>query len=217
MNPDYTKGLKGKQLEKIGYGLNLSKTESLYVNAPMILRKILMDTDQPEVKAFLTELYTQTGGDLDAQASMQDIATALGIDDGQAGSITESLYIQGLAEMKSLSGGMGITVQGLKAIDIRPPAGSPGFYSLPDKKVLEKEDIDHIVNALNDIKKGATRLSDDHDDLEQYVLDMKCIEFHLASPKPKTEIIRQLMKSMNEVFDKNKIQQVSDSITALIS
>lgn len=176
-----------------------------------------MDINQPEIKAFLFALYTQTGGDPEVQVSMHDIAGTLGIDETEAGSITESLYFQGLAELKSLSGGMGITAKGLKALDMRPPAGSPGYYSLPDKEFLDADDKKNILTSLDDIKKGMSGLRDNHDDLEQYVLDMKCIEFHLASPKSRTQIIRQLLLSIKDTFNKNNNLQINDSITALIS
>ena len=87
--------------------------------------------DNPEEQAFLYELYTMTRGDTSTQVSMYDIGKTLGLEKTAAGSMAESLFIQGFAELKTLSGGISITVEGLGALDIDLPGSpdSPGLHT----------------------------------------------------------------------------------------
>lgn len=61
-----------------------------------------MDLDNPEAKAFLFELYTQTKGDTKKQVSMHDVGAVLGQGKTDAGAMAEDLIIQGYAELKTL-------------------------------------------------------------------------------------------------------------------
>ncbi len=81
--------------------------------------------DNPEEQAYLNQLYTMTQGDPGVQVSMYDIGAALGVEKSEAGALAESLIIQDLAELKTLSGGIAITGNGLKALDKTLPVNLP--------------------------------------------------------------------------------------------
>ena len=75
-----------------------------------------MDIDNPEAKRYLTELCTKTQGDTGAQISMFEVGAAIGLDKTEAGMVAEELIVEGLAELRNLSGGISITAQGLALI-----------------------------------------------------------------------------------------------------
>jgi len=61
---------------------------------------------------FLDELYRQTQGDPSIMVSMYEIGEALGLDRNASLRTAEDLLGTGLAEIKTLNGGIGITAQG---------------------------------------------------------------------------------------------------------
>ncbi len=169
-----------------------------------------MGNDDLEIRAFLFELYTQTNGNLDAQVSMYDIGTAVGLERTDVEEMAQSLYIQGLAEMKTLSGGIGITVAGLKFLDIKVEAKGGDLYQLPFKKNLDKTDMVEVDNIVQHIKEVISEQKQDYNKIEALVIDIKCIEIQMLSPNPTTEVIRQLLISCKDNFD-------SDGSHAIVS
>lgn len=171
-----------------------------------------MEIGQPEIESFLFELYTQTGGDTEAQVSMHDIAAKLGIDQDQVATLAESLYIQGYAEMKTLSGGMGITARGMKLLNIKPPGSAQNVYNLPHLENLGEEDKKAIEKVLENLKDSTNLMKAQFSFWEQFVLDVKSIELQLMAPLPRTEVLRQLFISIKN----NLPSQINDQTSQLI-
>jgi hypothetical protein len=61
---------------------------------------------------FLVELYLQTQGDPSIKVSMYDIGETIGLDRTVSSRTAEELIGTGLAEIKTLNGGIGITADG---------------------------------------------------------------------------------------------------------
>lgn len=176
-----------------------------------------MEFNAPQEKAYLLELHTRTGGDINAQASMYEIGENLGLEKDEAGQMAESLFIQGYAELKTLSGGIGITNQGLEALDMKPEPG-PGEenLSLGTARVLEERGRESLDKILEEIKKSIFGTATSYDDLEEIIMDIKTMEAQLLSPCPKTAILREILRSLLEnVKDRNK--ELEARLTAMIS
>ncbi len=182
-----------------------------------------MDIDTSKENAFLYELYTQTNGDVDKQVSMYDIGTALGLEESDTGAMAENLFIQGLAEMKTLSGGIGITHQGMKAIDITPPV-KPGDeqLSLGNGLVVEETSKNTVEKIIQDIKTHIAETKQSYEQLEEIVIDIKTMEIQMVSPQPKTQIIREILRSIHSNLNGpnlNKLgpEDLVDKLNMLIS
>jgi len=65
------------------------------------------------VGKFMIELFNRTNGDLTVQVSMYDIGAAIGLKRSDALKTTEELFGLRLAVIKTLSGGIGITDDGV--------------------------------------------------------------------------------------------------------
>ena len=61
---------------------------------------------------FLIQLFEQTQGDVSIQVSMYDIGGLLGMDRDTASRVAQELMGQQLAEIRTLSGGIGISTDG---------------------------------------------------------------------------------------------------------
>ena len=160
-----------------------------------------MEIDHPKIRAFLFELYTQTGGDIEAQVSIYDIGTAVGLEKNDIESMAQFLYIQGLAEMKTLSGGIGITVAGLEVLDIKVECKDGDRVQLSNTKHIGEADRAVVDDIIHQIKECVFGKKQNYNQMEELVIDIKCIEIQMLSPCPKTKVIRQLLVSCKDNLD----------------
>ena len=174
--------------------------------------------DNPEDYAYLNQLYTMTRGDTDAQASMYDIGAALGVEKSEAASLAESLFIQELAELKTLSGGIGITAKGVKALGKASPGTSRNEdVSLGQGPVLDPDKKKQITGLLDDIKTVLEKETSSYSWIEEIVMDIKTMEIQLLSPNPKTGIIREIFKSLHGNLKQSDANTLNQTLTAIIS
>lgn len=173
-----------------------------------------MSFQEHEVRGFLTELYNITGGDITQQVSMYDIGTILGFDKSSAGALAEELIVDGYAELVTLSGGISITEGGLKELNIKPDT-STYFCSLGDDKIIDDETKKAVEEVLGKIKQVLSDCSTSYDSIEEVVIDVKTIEVQLLSSRPKTEVIRELLKSVAETTVANGNNDLSEHISAM--
>ena len=161
-----------------------------------------MDSPSDEEKRYLEELCTAVRADTGIQVSMSEVGAAIGLDKAEAGMIAEELIIRGLAELRSLSGGISITVQGVEMIRGTggvpgPPATGPSLQ-LGGGTVLSGQGRMAVEAVMRDIRAAALSGTASLGQLEETVIDIKTIEIQLLSPNPKTEVIRQVLLSMQK-------------------
>jgi hypothetical protein len=157
-----------------------------------------MELDNMEARSFLFEIYTMTNGDTEAQVSMYDAGKTLGLEEAEAGKIAEDLFIQGFAELKTLSGGIGITLQGLKALDIKVSLQQDDALNLGEGIILENQGKNAVEKIIQDIKDNIAQTKTPYKQLEEMVMDIKTIEIQMLSPNPKTGIIREVLRSLHK-------------------
>ena len=140
-----------------------------------------MDVDSPQLKAYLYKLYEMTHADPAAQVSMYEVGEALGVENDEAGQMAETLFMGGHAELKTLSGGIGITLMGMDALGVTP-AVAPGLETpaLGNEIVLTDPDRNHVDTLLGDIKSGMASAKAEYQVLETLVMDIKTIEVENA-------------------------------------
>jgi hypothetical protein len=73
----------------------------------------IQDEVKKNLPLFIVELYHRTQGDSSIKVSMYDIGESLGIDRKLSLRTAEELIGTGLVEIKTLSGGIGITADGV--------------------------------------------------------------------------------------------------------
>jgi hypothetical protein len=162
---------------------------------------MLIDNDTQ--RAFLIELYNTTQGDPAVKTTMQVVGAAIGIEKERAGKIAEELIGKGYIEIKTLSGGIGITVEGAQMArqEGAGPAAGATQSSLSAGPVLDENDHILMQTALKTIKNKIYDPQAGYAELEQMVLDIKAIEVHLISPKPKTAVVKELLRSLGQAFE----------------
>lgn len=178
-----------------------------------------MDLIHPEAKNYLAELYQMTSGDLSAQVSMYDVGAALNLERNTAGKIAEDLIGDGLVEVKTLSGGIGITAQGIEQVQASGLAveeGSPAL-ELGRNPVLEADGKEAVATLLEKIKTALSSENTDYGILEEMVIDIKTIEVQLLSARPKTAIVREVLRALAQSLRSTTASNLSDTIEKIIA
>ncbi len=168
---------------------------------------------------FLLELFSQTGGEPSVQVSMYDIGTALGMDREAASRVAEELIGWELADIRTLSGGIGISSNGIE--EARLLTGGPAFsekigFALGNEHVIDEAGRGEIEKITRDLKHQAGSLDLAFDALNEFIADLKTIDAQLGSPKPKTIILRECFRSLMKAAEKAGAGESAAKIKALI-
>ena len=152
---------------------------------------------------FIVQLFEQTRGDQSAQVSMYDIGSLLGLERDTASRIAEELIGLQLAEIKTLSGGIGISSAGSELVQgiIGPQApDTEGAIQLADEHQLNPDGRQAVEQIVTEIKNQTGTLGLDFDTLTELMADLKTIDAQLGSSRPKTAIVRECLISISEVL-----------------
>lgn len=180
-----------------------------------------MSLDDIQTKNYLQQLYQLSGGDVMMEVSMYEIGEALGLDKSEAGAVAEDIIIDGFAELKSLSGGISITAEGLRALDIDTSAGAAADDTslvLGDEELVDRPTAQAVEELSKEIKKVVAEIGGDYSQLEEIVFELKTLEVQLLSSRPKTGIVREVLRSLAtllEAHDESRTlgQKISRAIT----
>lgn len=186
-----------------------------------ILRKITSPKEimeHPEEHAYLNQLYMMTQGNPGIQVSMYDIGAALGLEKSEAGTLAESLFIQDLAELKTLSGGIGITEKGLNALGRSLP-GTPQdkALTLGRDPVIDPDKKEMVAGLLSEIKTVVEKENHPYAWVEEVMMDIKTMEVQLLSPKPKTGIVKEIFTSLHRNLKQTGAQALNQKLSAVLS
>ncbi len=173
--------------------------------------------DEPG-KQFLLELYKMAKGNVSAKVSMYEIGETLGMDRNRSNFITTELVGFDYAEIRTLSGGIGLTQQGLDAAVGLGAQSSKANENprLGDKPILDEVGKSSCDMMVATIKSKASNLGLGFDAMAEMMADLKTIDAQLSSPKPKTGIIRESFRSIQDVLKSVGDKEISGRIHDLI-
>jgi hypothetical protein len=180
-----------------------------------------MKSDQINVtgQQFLIQLFEQTKGDSTVQVSMYDIGDQLGLARDEASAVAQELIGSMLVEIRTLSGGIGISANGSQmARKLTEPAGSNDkeLAKLDDTPILTPVGRHAVEQIVSGLKNQAGSLGQDFDTLSELMADLKTIDAQLESSRPKTAIIRACLFSVLSVLktegDHESVIQISSLI-----
>ena len=180
----------------------------------------MTDSELDEVaEQFLIQLSEQTKGDASVQVSMYDIGELLGMDRDTAYTVALELMGLQLIEIRTLSGGIGISADGSARVhDLVGPlaSGNSEYTKLGDEPVLNSDGQQAVGQVVSELKNQTGSLGLDFDTLSELMADLKTIEAQLDSSRPKTAIIRECLRSVLGVMEKAKDSQIPDRIRKLV-
>jgi hypothetical protein len=159
------------------------------------------DLDE-SAQQFLKRLFEQTAGQTVRQISMYDIGAALGWEREAASRAAQDLMAAGLVEIRTLSGGIGISAEGSAAVQaaLAPGRPAPSLPRLGSARILDAASRQSVERVCDGIKAQAGGLGLDFDSLAELMADLKTIADQLGSPRPKTAVVRESLRSIEGVL-----------------
>ena len=168
---------------------------------------------------FMIQLFEQTGGDQSAQVSMYEIGGQLGLERDAASRVAEELIALQMVEIKTLSGGIGISAAGSEMAQdlIGTPIGSADETTkLGDERLLKSTDRQTVEQTVTEIKDQTGTLGLDFDTLTELMADLKTIDAQLGSSRPKTAIIRECLYSISGVLKSTANDKLLGKVNGLL-
>ena len=154
----------------------------------------------PPSRQFLENLYTRTGDDAEAQISMYELGTALGLDREESRTTAEDLMAEGLLEIRTLSGGVALSDAG-RALFTNEGAGEATSEDnrLGATSPMDQRQRELVEQALTLIKAemGSPKL--DYEVLTEMMADVRTIEAQLISPRAKTAVVRACLEGLRDL------------------
>ncbi|MDH3884086.1 MAG: hypothetical protein OET63_07730 [Desulfobacterales bacterium] len=153
---------------------------------------------------FLIQLFEQTRGDTSAQVSMYDVGNDLGLDRDTSSRVAETLMGLQLVEIRTLSGGIGISTEGADEVKrLMGGAATTGelHRKLTDQSIMDQISSQAVEQAAAELKIKAGNLGLDFEGLSELMADLKTIDAQLGSSRPKTAIIRECLYSLKETLE----------------
>jgi hypothetical protein len=181
---------------------------------------IAMTIDNEVQKVFLLELYRSADGDAGTQRSMHVVGAAVGLDKEKAGKTAEDLIGNGWVEIRTLSGGIGLTPEGIEMArqEGAAPAGAAGdaVSKLGSGPLLGEQERPAVEQMLAEAKQSIAKLNAAYAQLEEMIIDIKTIEVHLLSPRPKTAVVREALRALQPVLAKAGAKETAGRIGRMI-
>ncbi|MGW8195715.1 MAG: hypothetical protein ACWGOX_15775 [Desulforhopalus sp.] len=178
-----------------------------------------MDSEDLTVKNFLDELYRLTGGDPEQQVSMYDVGASIGLDRTEGKNLAEHLMVQGLVDLKTLAGGIGITAEGMTSLGYSAAASAGGNDEVRLEMARIASDADRqVVQLLTDeIKAQISGGQIDYTLLEEIIIDLKTIEVQLLSPQPKSKILAEVFCSLQTALATAQMDELSAKLATAVN
>lgn len=153
----------------------------------------------PTSRQFLETLYAQTGADTAAQISMYDLGASMGLDRDQSTFTAEDLMAEGIIEIRTLSGDIGLSENGKALFQDEDDAdASPTDNRLGHDSPMDERQRALVEKLLAMLKVEIGEQSLGYDALAEMVADVRSLEAQLASPRPKTAIVRVCLESVRD-------------------
>ncbi len=158
-----------------------------------------MDLSPPS-RQFLENLYTRTGDDANAQVSMYELGTALGLDREESRTTAEDLMAEGLLEIRTLSGGVALSEEGRALFsDAATDDAASEDNRLGQTSPMEERQCNLVEQTLAQLKIEMGGLGLTYESLTEMLADVRTIEAQLISPRPKTAVVRICLEGLRDL------------------
>lgn len=150
---------------------------------------------------------------------MYELGASLGFDRESSSRMTEDLIGSQMVELRTLSGGIGISEKAIKEIADSGLAGTAAPDSLAafgKKPVIDADARQAIEQITADVKSRAGSFGLDFDRLSEVLADLKTIDAQLDSPQPKTAVIRECFRSLKSTLESVETDETGDRIGRLL-
>lgn len=171
------------------------------------------------LRAFLTAVHAHTEAAGASQTSMYAVGEALGMARQEAQRAAEHLIGLGLVEVRTLSGGIGLSDEGVAAClqIVGPEAGGHDAAAcLGTGAILSEADRSLTDDMLTRLKYLAGDKSWAFEALTDLLADLRTIDAQLMSSRPKTAIITECFRSVQAILAGAGYKDVAQEVGCLL-
>jgi hypothetical protein len=124
----------------------------------------------------------------------------------------------GLVDIRTLSGGIGLSSEGAALVQstLGSVSRGPALVRLPKSRLMDPAACEVVERVCDAIKAEAGSLGLDFDTLAELMADLKTIADQLGSPRPKTAIVRESLRSLEGVLKRFAENRSLAEVRALI-
>lgn len=176
-----------------------------------------MESDNPRTRSYLLELFKATEGNLEAETSMYDIGAAIGMERGESGSLAEELIVEGWVELRTLSGGISITTEGLRVIDVQAAGSAQEALSLGNDRVMPEQALAAVAELIKEVETEVSQGNMTYEQVAEIVIDIKTLQVQLLSSQPKTSVIREIFRSISYTLSRTGEGGTAAKIVGMIN
>jgi hypothetical protein len=168
---------------------------------------------------FFRLLFIKTGGNLQKQVSMHEIGNEVGMDKSASKTVAEELMRIGLIDIRTLSGGIGLTEEGLFEAQNRFPdiAGISTLIKLGNHPVVGEKTGTAITEILNHLKPQIGKLGLAYNELTELIADIQTLDAQMRSPRPKSSIVRECFRSIQPLLSPTDESEIQTRIKSFLS
>lgn len=151
-------------------------------------------TVSDEGREFLAAIHGRLDGDTSTQVSMYEVGQSIGWETDAIERVAQDLMGDGLLEFRTLSGGVAMTAEG---VDVVAPGktGASG-WRLGNDPVLDETKRSGMESLLDAVKSALRASADEFERLAERVADIRTVDAQMASPRPKTAILRACLEAI---------------------
>jgi hypothetical protein len=155
-------------------------------------------------RQFLERLFEQTAGQAARQVSMYAVGAGLGWEREAASRAAQDLMAAGLIEIRSLSGAIALSAAGAEALAASPASegAAQPWPRLGNSRIIDPAGCRAVAQVCDGIKVQAGALGLDFDSLAELVADLNTVADQLGSPRPKTAVVRETLRSIEGVLQR---------------
>ncbi len=175
-----------------------------------------MHAKSTQAERYMLELWRRMDGNCNAQVSMFDIGATIGLEKEAARKLAEDLIADGLVQIKTLSGGIGITALGLDRVQSQGVSGPKGGLDLGKGPLLDDKGRRDLETILNAIKTSIAASAKSYERLEEMVIDLKTMDVQLLSPRPKTAVLKEVLRSLKEGLEGSGASDLAGDVEKMI-
>lgn len=179
---------------------------------------MLTDISDQDTRQFVSVLFEKTGGNAQKQVSMYDIGESIGLDRASSSRIAELLMTSGMIEIRTLSGGIGLTQNGVSEAQSHLNPESVNTRSrLGSGPVIQQHERESLEHVLSIIKSRIGKLGLDYDTLTDIMADIRTMESHLLSSRAKTIIFRECLTGINVMLKPHDAGEIRNELKFLLT
>ena len=115
-----------------------------------------------------------------------------------------------------MSGGIGITAEGIETVRSAGGVEAAANFDLGRGPVLEEAGRLSLERILTEIKNSLASGPAPYVRLEEMIIDIKTIDVQLLSPRPKTAVIKEALRSLKDGLEASGASTLAAEVQKMI-